>query len=105
MLITHAPGATSVMSKSIDIELTVLRVQFVPTISDRPVFDSFAVPVASKFAPVRVSVTGMVFGAVLGLELRTVGFALIVKHPAQLPEPKSGFVTVMFPAPVVADGE
>ncbi|TMH55079.1 MAG: hypothetical protein E6H53_17625 [Betaproteobacteria bacterium] len=102
MLITQAPGATSVMSKSIDKDVVVLRVQFVPAISDCPVFVSFAVPEASKLRPVNVSVMGLVLAAELGVELTIEGLGLTVKHAAQLPDPRSGLVTVMLPAPVVA---
>jgi hypothetical protein len=105
MLMTQAPGATSVISKSIDNELALLRVQFVPAISDWPLFESFAEPDASKLFPVNVNVIGLVFGALLGVEVTIVGFGLIVKHATQLPEPRSGFVIVMFPGPVVAATE
>jgi hypothetical protein len=102
MLIAQLPGATSVMSKSIDNDVDELRVQFVPGMGGCPLIVSVAVPVVSKLVPVSVNVTGALFATELGAELRIVGFALIVKHAAQLPDPPSGLWTVMFPAPTVA---
>ena len=48
---------------------------------------------------------GAVFAALDGDELTMVGAALTVKQAAQLPEPASGLVTVMLPAPGSADGD
>src|SRR6185295_1706595 len=94
-----ADGSTVMLAVTWVASVKVVELTVMPAPENDAWEPVVGVPPATKLVPV------MTMSVVVALEVGvTVGPALTVKHPVQVPAPPSGLVTVTLRAPGAADG-